>query len=180
MARLDAAAAGGGRVLAFLDMLAWSEIGPALLAASDDGYNVMVGSTPARPNLFASYADHPQVFVALPGLRIKSSAAGRYQFLARTWDALARTIELTDFTPANQDRGAIQLLRECRALPHEHAGALDAALAAAAPIWASLPGAGYGQHENHRDALHAAYRQALDRYTVDFAAAAPAVATPLT
>jgi hypothetical protein len=38
---------------AFLDMIAWSEIGPALLAKSDNGYNVCVGSTPEKPILLA-------------------------------------------------------------------------------------------------------------------------------
>lgn len=36
---------------AYLDMLAWSEIGDKLLKSSDNGYNVIVGGTclPATP-----------------------------------------------------------------------------------------------------------------------------------
>ena len=34
---------------AFRGMIAWSEIGPALLKVSNDGYNVCVGSTAAPP-----------------------------------------------------------------------------------------------------------------------------------
>ena len=45
---------------AFLDMIAFSEIGPTLLAASDNGYDVLVGGT-----LFHGYADHPRVLVWL-------------------------------------------------------------------------------------------------------------------
>ncbi|TPQ32162.1 glycoside hydrolase, partial [Burkholderia ubonensis] len=45
MARISVAAAGGKNRVAFLDTVAVSEIGAALLAKSDDGYNVLVGST---------------------------------------------------------------------------------------------------------------------------------------
>ena len=64
---------------AFLDMLAHSEIGEALLAVSDNGYNVIVGSTPTKPDLFTSYANHPRKLVRL-GEFLQSTAAGRYQF----------------------------------------------------------------------------------------------------
>ena len=33
-------------------------------------------------------------------------------------------------------------------MPDIHAGRIQEAIAAAAPIWASLPGAGYGQREH--------------------------------
>lgn len=59
MARIDAAMAGGRNRVAFLDAIAVSEIGAALLAISDDGYNVLVDSTPSRPLLFSSYIAHP-------------------------------------------------------------------------------------------------------------------------
>lgn len=39
----------GPNISAFLVMIAWSEIGPTLLEETDDGYNVLVGSTPGRP-----------------------------------------------------------------------------------------------------------------------------------
>lgn len=146
MSRISASEAGGVNVVAFLDTIAQSEIGAALLAASDDGYDVIVGSTAAKPVLFPSYADHPRVRVQLG--KIVSTAAGRYQFLGSTWDALARKLELPDFSPESQDRGCIQLLRECGALACLQAGMIPDAIRHAAPIWASLPGAGYGQHEN--------------------------------
>lgn len=44
---------------AYLDMLAWSEIGDKLLKSSDNGYNVIVGGT-----LFNSYVDHPRKLVS--------------------------------------------------------------------------------------------------------------------
>ena len=42
-----------------------SELGRALLAKSDNGYNVLVGSKPAAPILFHSYADHPRRLIQI-------------------------------------------------------------------------------------------------------------------
>ena len=141
---------------AFIDMIAWSEIGPALLAVSDNGYNVIVGSTAAFPVLFKSYADHPRRLVPLrPGL--KSTAAGRYQLLARYFDAYKHQLHLIDFSPVAQDAIALQQVKECRAIQDIEAGRFDDAVAKCAHIWASLPGAGYGQHENQIADLRAAY-----------------------
>ena len=63
--------AGGVNVLAFLDMLAWSEIGPDMLAdpESEDGYRLLVGSLPGKLKTFASYADRQAapIWASLPG-----------------------------------------------------------------------------------------------------------------
>jgi muramidase (phage lysozyme) len=150
-------------------MLAWSEIGPGLLAASDDGYNVLVGSTAKRPMLFKSYADHPRQLIVLNS-GLKSTAAGRPQFLSSTWDGLRKAHGYSDFSPINQDRGCIELLRQCGALPHiiaanlVNVGEFKISLAKAAPIWASLPGANYGQHEQKVTDLAAAFGSALAKY----------------
>lgn len=143
-------------VRAFLDMLAWSEIGPRLLATSDDGYNVLVGSTMARPLLFDSYARHPNIY----NRRYNSTAAGRYQVLARFWPHYRDLLGLPDFGPVSQDRYAIQQLRERKALSLIESGDIPPAISRAAPIWASLPGAGYGQHEHDTDPLLDAYASA--------------------
>ena len=62
MSRISTDQAGAKNVCALLDAIAWSEIGAQLLAETDDGYNVLVGSLPSKPLLFDSYADHPNVF----------------------------------------------------------------------------------------------------------------------
>ena len=144
---------------AFLDMIAFSELGAALIAVSDRGYDVIVGSTAQNPHLFPSYADHPRILVNLrPGL--SSTAAGRYQLLARYFDAYKRQLDLPDFSPACQDAIALQQIKERRALDDVDAGRISVAVAKVRNIWASLPGAGYGQHENSYEVLAAAYKQA--------------------
>lgn len=138
---------------AFLSMIAHSE-GTAEIG--DRGYNCLVGSTPAKPVLFPSYADHPRIRVQLrPDLW--STAAGRYQILARYYDAYKDRLALNDFSPASQDAIAIEMIREQHALPDILAGRFDAAVVKVANIWASLPGAGYGQHENRMADLRAAF-----------------------
>lgn len=142
---------------AFLDLIAASEIGPALLAVSDNGYDVLVGSTPMHPMLFDSYAAHPRIHNAA----MNSDAAGRYQFMGRYWDAYRAQLRLPDFGRDSQDRWAIQLIRECHALDDIEAGRITDAVTKCRSRWASFPGAGYpGQHMNRMDDLVAAYQAA--------------------
>lgn len=137
---------------AFLDMIAVSE---GTYGHGDNGYNVIVGG-----ELFHDYSKHPNVLVILNKAGLKSTAAGRYQFLKRTWDALAAKLHLPDFSPAAQDAGALGLIAERRATDDVRSGRFADAVAKCAPIWASLPGAGYGQRENALKSLQAAYIRA--------------------
>lgn len=143
---------------AFLDTLKVSEIGRRLLAVSDDGYNVLVGG-----ELFDSYRDHPRRRVWVEMIHDYSTAAGAYQFLAWVWDDLVTRFDLQDFSPASQDAAAVHLIRQCRALQLVHDGRIREALARCRTIWASLPGAGYGQPEHSADELLAVYRAAGGR-----------------
>jgi muramidase (phage lysozyme) len=138
---------------AFLDTIATSE-GTAHIG--DRGYNCLVGSTPQKPVLFQSYADHPRVRVELRA-NLFSTAAGRYQILARYYDIYKARLSLPDFSPASQDAIAIEMIREQGALADVEAGRFDEAVAKCANIWASLPGAGYGQHENRIADLRRAF-----------------------
>jgi len=143
---------------AFLQMIAFSEIGPELLAnpATDRGYRVIVGSTPAHPILFSDYAQHPQLHCQ----RLNSDAAGRYQFMGRYWPAYRMQLGLPDFGPESQDKWAIKLIDECHARDDIELGHVDRAVEKCRSRWASLPGAGYGQRENRLDDLVAAYVEA--------------------
>lgn len=149
----DPAADDASNLVAFLDMLAHAE--GTIRYGNQDGYNVIVGG-----GLFNDFADHPRQSVHLPRYGIYSTAAGRYQFLISTWDDLVARFGLRDFTPASQDVGATHLIRQCKALGLVHDGKIRAAIHACRTIWASLPGAGYGQREVATEELVAVYRQA--------------------
>ncbi|WP_367394514.1 glycoside hydrolase family 104 protein [Cupriavidus sp. Agwp_2] len=144
---------GGENMAAFLDVLAFSEgTDNGRQRTNNHGYDVLVGG-----GLFTSYADHPRQLISLPRLGIKSTAAGRYQLLSRYYDAYKRQLGLRDFGPAAQDAIAVQQIRERRAIPDIEAGRLREAIAKCRNIWASLPGAGYGQHEHKFETLRAQF-----------------------
>jgi lysozyme len=119
---------------------------------SIDGYSMLVGG-----GHFDSFADHPRVLVELPNLGIKSSAAGAYQILRRTWDGLRDKLGLVDFSPASQDAAAVELIRQRGALADVRAGRFADAIDKCKKEWASLPGAGYGQRENSLARLQDAF-----------------------
>ncbi len=83
---------------AFLDAVAGEE--------SAGRYNVRYDGS-RTGTTFNSYAEHPRVMETRPDGR-KSSAAGRYQFTATTWDRLGGG----DFSPENQDRKAWELAQQ--------------------------------------------------------------------
>jgi muramidase (phage lysozyme) len=147
---------------AFLDMLAWSEIGAGLLAKSDDGYNVIVGSTVSHPDLFASYSDHPRKLVHFNNGLQPSTAAGRYQIKLSIFLAYTRILKLDGtFSKANQDKIAMQLIKECHAITDINSGNFESAVVKVKSRWASMPGAGYaGQHEQKMAPLKEAYLKA--------------------
>lgn len=136
---------------AFLSMIAVSE---GTAGKGDNGYNVLVGGA-----LFSSYADHPRIVVRLSS-RLKSTAAGRYQILARYFDAYRHLLKLPDFSPTSQDAIALQMIQEQHALTDVDAGKIPEAIIKCKNIWASFPGAGYGQHEQAMSKLLAAYQKA--------------------
>lgn len=140
-------------VRAFLDMIAYAEG-----TSGPEGYRTMFGGT-----LMDSFADHPRKIFSFTNSRgetLKTSAAGRYQFLQGTWDELKRKLGLQDFGPASQDAGAIELIRQRGALNDVRAGRIVDAIAKVRSVWASLPGAGYAQPERSIPNLLTAYANA--------------------
>lgn len=150
MARITEDKAGGASVLLFLDLIAFSE-GTSTVRVSDDGYNILYGGS-----LFTGYLDHPRKRITLPinGKPVTSTAAGRYQLLERYWDAYRGSLRLRGgFTPENQDRIALQQIRERRALDDIEAGRIQQAIVKCSNIWASFPGNSYGQNPHRLDKL---------------------------
>lgn len=144
-------------VKAFLDMLAVSE--GTVLYGKNDGYDVLFGGK----TFDNGYVDHPRIKVTrkMGGRSITSTAAGRYQFLSRTWDDIVERYGFRGrFIPEAQDLAAIKLIKERKAYDDVVAGRFEVAVAKCRNIWASLPGAGYGQPEHKMVTLVAAYTSA--------------------
>ena len=106
--------------------------------SSTDGYRIMFTG-----KKFSSFADHPRQIQCAGELY--SDAAGAYQFLSTTWDSVAHDLGLTDFSPENQDKGAIELIKRRYAYQDILDGNLHTALDKCSWEWASLPPGRYGQ-----------------------------------
>ena len=112
-----------------------------------------------RWELFTDYSDHPRKLVTL-NPKLKSTGAGRYQLLSCWWDAYRKQLGLKDFSPKSQDAAALQQIKERGALPMIDRGDIRQAIDRCSNIWASLPGAGYGQFEHKADSLIAKFKEA--------------------
>ena len=150
---------------AFLDMIAFAEgvrAGQHSLTRCD-GYDVIVTGIDG-PEIFTDLTTHP-FSGGRPSKRINSkgltsNASGRYQFMLRDWGFYKLKLGLPDFGPESQDKWALQLIKERRALDDIEAGHFVVAVGKVANLWASLPGAGYGQREHRIASLENAYEQA--------------------
>lgn len=97
---------------------------------------------------FSSYATHPWSNVPRSSwAKGTSTASGAYQCTLETAEGLIKRRMLFDlegddlFSPIAQDRLAVMLMEEKKALPAIRKGDLDTAVRALLSTWASLPGA---------------------------------------
>lgn len=104
-----------------------------------------------------NYKDHPRV--VLGPARLRSSAAGAYQFMPDTWDTCKKACNLPDFSPASQDKACIYLIQTRNALDDVKAGRFSQAAYKVRKIWASFAGAGYGQREISTSVLSQYFRE---------------------
>ena len=88
---------------------------------------------------FTDFSTHPNIRVTKNGYT--STAAGRYQILKGTYDSL----RMKDFSPASQDKAAIQLIKNAGAYNDVIKGDFQNAIRKTNKIWASLPLSPYGQ-----------------------------------
>ena len=145
-------------VHALLDTLSYSE-------GAD--YNTVVNGTvisaPNNPGLVGQrnvkvtdFSQHPNILVQVgPGL--KSTAAGRYQFLNRTWNGLG----LPSFNPFNQDIGAVMLMQRRGMITPLLNGDVQTAITNGNAEWASLPGSPYGQGTRSMNSLKNVYNRSF-------------------
>ena len=117
------------------------------------GYDVIVGG-----ELFTDYSDHPRKLVTLnPNSNQQAPDAISFPLV----DAYRKQLGLKDFSPKSQDAVALQQIKERGALPMiDRGGDIRQAIDRCSNIWASLPGAGYGQFEHKADSLIAKFKEA--------------------
>ncbi len=140
-------------VAAFLRVIRQGE------SSQDEGaYTVMFGGG----HFSAPPWEHPRKPVTAGAWT--STAAGGYQFLAKTWTALVDAYAFPDFSPGCQDEAAVALIAGRKALDDVKAGRLEAALAKCGKEWASLPGSPYGQPTLTLQKAREVYEQWGGRY----------------
>lgn len=161
---------------AFLDMIAWSEGTSTSPATRCNGYDVIVTGIDRKPEVFTDFSDHP--FAAgrpskvINSRGLTSNASGRYQIMLRDWPHYRKLLDLDNkalypdgaFSPPAQDAYAIRQFREQRAMVDIDEGRIETAIRKCANIWASFPGANYGQHENRITKLLDAYIKAGGKF----------------
>lgn len=134
----------------------------------DRGYDIIVTGIDG-PERFDDYRDHPFAGGRKPKQinhsGLYSTASGKYQFMLKDWSYYRALLHLLDFGPDSQDAWATQLIRERGALSLIDAGNFDAAVARVSNLWASLPGAGFGQRENALAKLRDVYAEAGGTFT---------------
>lgn len=98
---------------------------------ANKGYNTLFGG-----GQFESYSDHPRQYFEHNGTR--TSAAGRYQITAESWDDAVRALGPMDFSPENQDRVALWLARRAGQGENIRNGNFTEAAKALHPVWTGL------------------------------------------
>lgn len=131
------------KVRKFLDLISYTE------GTQGNGYHTAFGG-----GRLSSLNDHPRYlkpFKQTDGKQNTTSAAGRYQFVRKTWDEVARRYGLNDFSPHNQDLGAIAKLIDRKALGAVLKGDWQTAVKQSGGEWASLPSSTYKQNKRSWD-----------------------------
>ncbi|MET0753001.1 MAG: peptidoglycan-binding protein [Pyrinomonadaceae bacterium] len=139
------------RVRAMLDVLGYAE-------GTGNNYGRVVNGTVLGPSnrnapydrsfvgrrnvVVTDFSHHPNLAVRWANGQPPSSAAGRYQFLYRTWQGLNQP----DFSPHSQDIGAIMLMQRRGMIEPLLRGDFTEAIRRGAPEWASLPVEGGGSY----------------------------------
>jgi muramidase (phage lysozyme) len=140
---------------AFLDVIAYAEG-----TGHPDGYRDIVNPG----GLFDSFDDHPREVIS-EGLDRPSTAAGRYQITDETWDEMKVKIGVEEFSPTNQDKAAVQLIKVEGAFNDVETGKFESAVDKVNNRWASFPGSQYGQPIKSMEELKIVYLNRREFYS---------------
>ena len=82
--------------------------------SGNNGYEINVGGKLFTKDYGKDFSDHPRYYVK----SVNSTAAGAYQIMPDTWDTIikkyGKTYNITDFSPANQDKACLVLIKHTR------------------------------------------------------------------
>ena len=135
-------------------MLAWSEgTDNGRQKTKNHGYDVIVGG-----ELFTDYSDHPRKLVTL-NPKLKSTGAGLSASFPLV-GCLPQAAWPERLLSEKSGRCGVRQIKERGALPMIDRGDIRQAIDRCSNIWASLPGAGYGQFEHKADSLIAKFKEA--------------------
>lgn len=153
------------KLIAFSATVKWAEGTFPHPSTVCNGYDVIVNGMGGKVEIFSDFSEHP--FAHRPAKKINnaglhSTASGCYQILYRWWKPYAKMLNLTNFDNVSQDKYFIQILKEQKALGLIADGDIQSAFKRVSNIWASLPGAGYGQQERKMDGLLNIYDKASE------------------
>lgn len=113
------------------------------------GYSTGFGNT-----VLDSLTDHPReskAFTQTDGKKMRTTAAGRYQFIESTWDEEAKRLGLSDFGERSQDMAAISRIIYRGALDDVLKGDFEAAIKKLGVEWAGMPSSNYAQPKKSWD-----------------------------
>ena len=146
---------------AFLDMLAWSEgTDNGRQKTRNHGYDVIVGG-----ELFTDYSDHPRKLVTLnPKLKLAAPTLPASFPLVGCAHRAAWPERLSEKV---RTLWHCSRLRSVALLPMIDRGDIRQAIDRCSNIWASLPGAGYGQFEYKADSLIAKFSEGRNGQEID-------------
>lgn len=145
------------RLSAFLATIRWAETGTSEV----ESYHKLVFN-----GTFNNFSTHPLKKQCAPinGKNVCSTAAGAYQTLDKSWYDLQPKLNLKDFSPASQDKMAIEYIRRNNALSDVEAGKFDTAICKVGRVWASLPCNNYAQPQKSLAELRSVYQKNLEKY----------------
>jgi muramidase (phage lysozyme) len=143
------------QVKALLDTISESE---GTFSYGYDSYRMILGG-----RRFTDFSKHPNILVKVKGLPL-STAAGRYQIIIKTWKYLQNRYNLKDFSPKNQDRAAILLIKERFGLRDLMLGRIDNLCKKIGKTWASMPYNNYHQPQKSMEYLRNFYNKRLNYY----------------
>ena len=110
---------------------------------------------------FNDLSRHPNIPIKFNDKGDITTAAGTYQITAPTWEEQAKKQGLKDFSPENQDRAAVGIMRDIGALDAFKEGNFDKAKQLLGTKWASIPGSTIGKSTGQTPKLNTEHEAIL-------------------